>query len=413
MTSPDGRNLDEYQEGLQQPVGSWSMLIDLPKLGEKIIMTPFAHLLAWLLGGEVEDWDTLEEVFNGLLPAIIKRVLGPLANLFGTGDDDDIDSTTKASLLSAIPIIGDVAKVVQGITTGLSGALATAAGLVGLRWDQVDATEATAATAATKAASIIEGTFNGWFGSGSVGDPAEVQYTIETIKDAVLSGYTVVSKTTLGSGTWTKPSGITELIVICGGGGANGSDGSGSNGGAGGIGGGYVAQQLDPSTVTSTVSYTVGAAGTPTTFGGYVTSVPGAGGISTQFGYTPTNSSPGSGGAGGGDSSTNNQNKPGTAGTGSALATGGTAGTGSSGGGSGGPGGAGGSVSAGSLTKCGGGGGGGGGAGYLAGNSGGAGGAGGYPGGGGGGGGGKNTGLGGSVGAGGPGAAGVLWIYYK
>ena len=141
MTSPDNRPLSAYQETQGQPVGSWGMLVNLGKLGEKIIMTPLAHLLAWILGGSVQDWDTLEELRDNLIPALIRLPLRILGKLFSTGAAEELDSTTANTLLGSIPIIGDVAKVVQGITTGLSGAFATAAGLVGLRWNQVDAHE--------------------------------------------------------------------------------------------------------------------------------------------------------------------------------------------------------------------------------------------------------------------------------
>lgn len=108
------------------------------KAMERMILQPLSYLLSWLAGGSPSDWDTVEEIRNDLLPAIIRRVLGPLGNLLGTGDDDDIDSDTKTSLLANIPGASAIYNVVTGVATGLTGILATAAGLVGLRWDQVD-----------------------------------------------------------------------------------------------------------------------------------------------------------------------------------------------------------------------------------------------------------------------------------
>lgn len=141
MTSPDGRPLSDYQDTQGQPIGQWPMLINLGKLGEKIIMTPLAHLLAWILGGSVQDWDELSELRDNLIPALIRLPLRILGQLFSTGSASELDSETSSTLLSSIPIIGDVAKVVQGITTGLTGVFATAAGLVGLRWEQVNSHE--------------------------------------------------------------------------------------------------------------------------------------------------------------------------------------------------------------------------------------------------------------------------------
>ncbi|MEU9805018.1 hypothetical protein [Mycobacterium sp. NPDC050853] len=260
--------------------------------------------------------------------------------------------------------------------------------------------------------------YNTWFGgSSAAGTPAEVQSTIAAIKTAVQNGYTV--DTITSSTTWTKPSGISELVVICVAAGKNGSDGTQGNsgaeqaGGAAGIGGGYVAQVLDPASVSSTVSVTIGSPSSPTTsFGSYASAISGtAGGIASQFGYTATSSTPGNGGNGGAAANVNatKHQDSGTAGTGSAIAAGG------GGGSPGNAGSAGGSVSAGALTKCGGGGGGGGGGKYgdvgaVAGN----GGAGGFPGSGGGGGGGASAGISGaSKGTGGPGGAGVVFAYYR
>ncbi|SDT84915.1 hypothetical protein SAMN04488548_1131, partial [Gordonia westfalica] len=110
----------------------------------------------------------------------------------------------------------------------------------------VDVIRLLAHAATANIASIINGIFNGWFGGGSVGDPQEVQYTIQAIADAVLNGYNVETKVT--SGTWTKPENITELIVGLIGCGKNGSDGhlQYHTRAAGGLGGGYIFQQLDP-----------------------------------------------------------------------------------------------------------------------------------------------------------------------
>ncbi|SDT84729.1 hypothetical protein [Gordonia westfalica] len=92
--------------------------------------------------------------------------------------------------------------------------------------EPVDVIRLLAHAATANIASIINGIFNGWFGGGSVGDPQEVQYTIQAIADAVLNGYNVETKVT--SGTWTKPENITELIVGLIGCGKNGSDGTSS-----------------------------------------------------------------------------------------------------------------------------------------------------------------------------------------
>lgn len=269
---------------------------------------------------------------------------------------------------------------------------------------------------------------NGWYGgSTATGTPAEVKTTIEAIKQAVINGYTV--DTITASQSYDKPSTtISELVIIAigggnpGFGGSSGSTTAGGAPGAGGVNGGFLKVNLDPTMITWPVSVTVGTAGNDSSFGSYVTTVAGGGGIQGDFGYLATSSTPGSGGAGGtggykSGTSANYGTRGGT-GAASAAASGGTGGLATELPATNGT--AGDSVSAGAETKCGGAGGGGGGGGNptgtLAQAKGGNGGPGGYPGGGGagaGGGAGFNTGGVGGGGTGGPGATGVLWVFWK
>lgn len=252
------------------------------------------------------------------------------------------------------------------------------------------------------------GIFNGWFGGGGTGTAAEVTYTIEAIKDAVINGFTVV---TIVSDTvaWAVPA-HAEFIAVMIGGGQTGTTS------IGGLHGSYSATPVDLTGITAldiqvgtagNVSVIREAAGTAHT-GPVVVQSPvhgGPGGIATNFGFTPTTSLPGSGGNAGVSGTSNTSGLPGQS---SALAVGGTGGSQGLSGGDGGPGG---SVSAGAQVKCGGAGGGGGGGASGAVGSGGDGGAGGYPGGGGGG---RALGWsGGPNGAAGPGAPGVVWLFYR
>lgn len=117
------------------------------------------------------------------------------------------------------------------------------------------------------------------------------------------------------SGTWTKPTtGITasSLIIVemwggGGGGGGTAASGVSSGGGAGGGGGAFTRDIFLASSVTGTVTVTIGTAGTAgaiatngsaggnTLFGSYATTYGGGGG-----GYADTSNNSGSGGSGGG-----------------------------------------------------------------------------------------------------------------
>ena len=48
-----------------------------------MVMRPLSHLLAWVLDGEPEDWDTLEELRDNLIPALIRLPLRILVELIG------------------------------------------------------------------------------------------------------------------------------------------------------------------------------------------------------------------------------------------------------------------------------------------------------------------------------------------
>lgn len=320
-------------------------------------------------------------------PANVSGPLGVIVNM-AAGLTEEVANADPATIQQP----SDIVPKTNGFFNGLP--------VSRLLWDTIEG--------------IINGIHNGWFGGGGVGDPQQVQYTIEAIADAVINGYNVETKVT--SGTWTKPANITELVVVAIGCGKNGANGNGSSVAQGGLGGGYLAQQIDPTTVASSTPYVVGTGGNPSSFGSHVVTTPGGGGIATSFGYTTTSSTPGRGGNGGkGYSDGSGAATPGQSGEGSALAAGGAGGAASTNN-TDQLGGAGSNVSAASVTKCGGGGGGGGGGGpnSLGQQQGGAGGPGGYPGGGGGGGGGRSSIIGVEPnGAGGIGATGVIWIFWR
>lgn len=149
------------------------------------------------------------------------------------------------------------------------------------------------------------------------------------------------------SGTWTKPSSGTIAYIQAWGGGASGARFSGSGGGGGG-GGSYTWRIIRTSSLTDTVTVTIGAGGASrsgsnqngapggnTTFGGYLTAYGGTGGTSTGgigggFDSAGTGSSDEyfGGGAGGSPTSTAGQNRFLGAGGGGGCTSAGVGGTG-------------------------------------------------------------------------------------
>ena len=399
-------------------------------LGRLLLVGDFMGFLRQVTGGASDDLGELIQEFINMLNPLnsIPYIMSVLNQIL-----DIISGAFTAPINGALAMLQDWWNALTGKTQALNehgqldggsivGTVAKTAveGLVDLGNDVVGIGNDLVATG--------QAIVNGWFGGTSGGGaPADVQYTIETIKQAVINGYTV--DTITSSSSYAKPSTtISELVIIAIGGGNpgfGGSSGSTTAGGApgnGGTNGGYLKVNLDPTAITWPVSVTIGSAGNPSSFGSYVTTTQGGGGIQSEFGYLYTSSTPGSGGRGGTGGYKNgtsaNYGTRGDTGDASAVASGGGGGlatvlpasTGS----------AGDNVSAGAETKCGGAGGGGGGGGNPTGTlvqaKGGNGGPGGYPGGGGGGAGGGagfNTGGVGGGGTGGAGAAGVLWVFWK
>ena len=349
--------------------------------------------------------------------------LGGIADLLGSVTPEDIWHGIVNTLIAPLNFF---AQLVGGFVSVFQIPLLDASKILNLPQLFLDVTDG------------FKAIFNGWFGSGAHGTPNEVRQTVEAIKVAVSNGYTLQTVTV--NGTFTIPTGTTELngIVIGAGdngtyGGVQGGAGASRTGGPGGHGGPYVFKQLDltdvlPGTVL-TCEVGAGPSGSGTVGGmsqikksdGTVllSSAAGTGGISLPQGLTSTTSSAGHGGDGGDATvSTATAGKDGTA---SGIANGGAGGNGRVQGGAGNfsanNGQAGGAGQSSNVPMCGGGGGGGGGGAgtnsSLVAPFGGKGGNGGFPGGGGGGSGAGAGGTGTGTGAYGIGANGIIAFLYK
>lgn len=359
-----------------------------------------------LTSGGLFDAGKLANI-TGSIPQALVTGLNTSLNALNTFTQNVVDAILSA--LRGVPIIGGVIADLVSDVTGL---------------------KSTADNALSTSNQIVEDTNAGWTGGTPSGTPTPVYDTITDIKNAVSGVYTIEVKTT--SGTWTNPGGIVEFWAICIGSGAGGTGGgaapSGSTSGsidiAGGGGGSYVAQQINPSDLGSTVSYVVpaggsggaglvsgtGAIGTPggarsaATFGSLATSaIIDSGAIAALVGFYDANVSAAGGGGTGGRKNASTQ-VAGTPGKSTPLATGGAGGSGGGGNGA-----AGGDATLTGQTRCGGAGGGGGTGNYV--GKGGDGGNGGFPGGGGGGGGAGLTAIGG--GTGGNGGNGAIVLIYR
>ncbi|ATW59024.1 hypothetical protein PBI_MAHDIA_25 [Gordonia phage Mahdia] len=126
MTSPDGAGLPDKEDVGGWAGGSTGPLAILEQFGQYLIMRPLDRLLSGLLGTEPGSFDTVEELVQDLIPAIIRKVLGGLGDLLG-GGSSGAGSSVDVDLLDKIPLLADVAKAIRGITTGLTGDLLSGA----------------------------------------------------------------------------------------------------------------------------------------------------------------------------------------------------------------------------------------------------------------------------------------------
>lgn len=122
MTSPDGAGLPDKEDAGGWAGGSTGPLAILEQFGQYLIMRPLDRLLSGLLGTEPGSFDTVEELVQDLIPAVIRKVLGGLGDLLG-GGSSGAGSSVDVDLLGKIPVVGDIVKALQGITTGISAAL--------------------------------------------------------------------------------------------------------------------------------------------------------------------------------------------------------------------------------------------------------------------------------------------------
>lgn len=95
------------------------------------VIPPFAHLLAWLLDDEVEEWDTIDEIKSNLIPALLRRpleLLGILLDDFTGGEPDDVVAegiTFGASLLAKL--FAPAQSLMDAIFSGYTGTVSSGA----------------------------------------------------------------------------------------------------------------------------------------------------------------------------------------------------------------------------------------------------------------------------------------------
>lgn len=304
-----GGLFDKIQD-LATGIGEW--LLDTEDVSAGL-----ANLFDWKVVqdqiNDLLDGDLLLTPINSYVQSIKDKLVlqaGKLQNLTINGFLPG--TSVQTGLSGALNLENGVQNFIDllGQAFGASGTGHAADAVASQAQSAISSVSTTADNAASTASSVQAGIVNGWSNGSTSGTDPDVYDTMAAIRNLVGGdGYTRTVIT--ATGTWTKPSGTTE-VVVCGissgqngGNGATGSSTS-SNGGAAGFGGGYLSQALDPSTFAA-LYFTLGTNGAPltvqannssgATLMSIINNAPGA--MATQFGYTTSSSQAGDGGAGG------------------------------------------------------------------------------------------------------------------
>lgn len=81
------------------------------RLRKAIVIGAASHILAWILDDDPSEWDTEEEIRDNLVPALLRRPLELLANIFHTKSDSTstpVGSTILSQLLAPILAIDSI-----------------------------------------------------------------------------------------------------------------------------------------------------------------------------------------------------------------------------------------------------------------------------------------------------------------
>ena len=236
-----------------------------------------------------------------------------LAGTFGTGAFVFDNTVSGITTLTATSLAGTITTAAQGNITSLgtiTSLVATTADINAGTFDGIvggttpaDGSFTTLSTSAQASPNTLE-----IGGSGSIVTTIEnndslgtsdtklcTQGNVKAYADAIVSTGIKSVQIFTSTGTWTRPSGITMVMVELVGGGGGGGAPSGTFGSGGGGGGGYSRELIDVTSV-STVTTTIGALGSGKSGGGGSGT---DGGTTTFVGYCSATG--GSGGSGNSD----------------------------------------------------------------------------------------------------------------
>lgn len=228
------------------------------------------------------------------------------------GSTTQVQYNSSGSLAGAAGFVFDGTGTITCSVAGIFGGNATASGYVRLLEDSDNGSSYIQLQAPSAITSNV--TFTLPDADGDSGDALITNGAGVLSFSAIAGGLTSVQVFT-SSGTWTKPSGITKVIVWCqagGGGGGGAGTTSGNKFCGGGAGGGFSCEVIDVSG-TASETVTVGAGGTAgantggnggtggtSSFGAYVSATGGAGGTGFAGAGSTTLANRSAGGAGSG-----------------------------------------------------------------------------------------------------------------
>lgn len=314
------RTLSAYYTGLRIAfkasfANTGAATVNVNSLGAKNIYRRTSSGVAALAGGEIRSGDVVELIYDGTQFQLVSahRIEGDidiagLTALTAPAADDVLPIYDLSALANRKITLADLFKAVTALTAETAPASDDELTIYDTSAGTAD--KITLANVLKVVNSLTEDTAPDAANDFVLTYDASAGAAKKVKPSNLVSGVIADIQTFTASGTWTKPSGATWVMVELWGGGGGGGRTSGGQAGGGG-GGGYSQRLFRASDLSSTVAVTVGAGGTgrtgsdgdgsdggTTSFGAHLSATGGGGGKTSGAGGTGGNGL-NAGGAGG------------------------------------------------------------------------------------------------------------------
>lgn len=119
--------------GKKPGVGNDALSEFWERMRDAVLIAPFAWLLALILGGDPEDWDTLDEIEANLIPALMRLPIRILAELLGL--IPIVGHTIEQTLTNYLAATANTASTAQSTASAAQSAATSAASTASSAYD--------------------------------------------------------------------------------------------------------------------------------------------------------------------------------------------------------------------------------------------------------------------------------------